>query len=89
MHSESVQAESKIIEVIETVYLKGSGVHGDPYRRATAYHHKDGRFITEEDPELERRIRERIEKPECEMCCGAGKLHGGATCIRCNGKGRV
>jgi hypothetical protein len=40
---------AKLIEVIETVSLKGEGVKGDPVRHVTQYWSKDGILLAEKD----------------------------------------
>jgi hypothetical protein len=41
--------KAKLIEVIETVSLKGEGVEGDPVRHVIQYWSKDGVLLAEND----------------------------------------
>jgi hypothetical protein len=41
--------KAKLIEVIETVSLRGEGVEGDPVRHIKQYWSKDGVLLAEQD----------------------------------------
>lgn len=40
---------AKLIEVIETVYLRGNGTKSEPIREVTQYWSKDGQLLAEKD----------------------------------------
>lgn len=43
------RASARIVEVIEVVFTRGTGVEDDPVREVKQYRHKDGALIVEID----------------------------------------
>ena len=53
MRYPNVRRECKLIEVIESHQLVGSGVENDPYRENIVYFTKDGLFLAEYDGHIQ------------------------------------
>lgn len=73
-----MDAEAKVVEIIQVQHTVGRGTPEDPCRRAISYFWPDGRLLTRDDPDWRCRI------------CGCGYVHGKAApvCPDCVREGR-